>query len=169
MDDAQNVYFSAAPFAAQAYDLYTFSPRPCAIKIPAGSEVFDPGWTLQMRQITGGSDASSLSYLGNDKLLLMVYFSGRNFVPSFPSVQDWARADSWQYATYDLVTKRFEVLSQLGWTTRGLSSTRLDRRFFLHQVDASKASSTNLELLPDGTVKKGISVDGSLWAVFRLR
>lgn len=168
MDDAQNVYFSSAPFVAQAYGLYTSTPRSCAIKIPVGSEAFDPSWTLQMRQITGGKDASSLSYLGNDKLLLKM-FTVRSFVPDFPTIQDWAGADDWQYATYDLVSKKFEVLSQLGWTPRGLNSTRLDGRFFLHQADENEVSWTNLELLPSGTVKKGIRVDGTSVAIFRIR
>lgn len=168
-DDQQNVYFSGWVYSPGA-TLINNQAKSCAVKIPAGSDTIDPAGTLQMAAITGGHEASALTYIGNNKFLFTVFHEEKKpYNPATDKIFDWIFADSWRYATYDVVTREFKELTDLGWNSGGYYSARLSGRFYLLTPGAGYTDTTYLELFPDGTSKRGIHTDGWSIRAFQVR
>jgi hypothetical protein len=86
------------------------------------------------------------------------------------TINDWIFADSWRYATYDVVTKQFDELEDLGWNSGGYYSVRIDGKFYLLTPNGyGSGFTTYYQLNPDGSTKKALSMDGWSTRAFKIR
>lgn len=168
-DDAGNIYFSGWVYSPGA-TLVNGGAKSCAVKVPVGSDTIDPAWTLQMASITGGHEASALTYIGSDTFLLATFHEEKSpFNPATMKIDEWIFAASWRYGTYNQKTKEYKELPDLGWHSGGYYSARLDGQFYLLTPGANYDSTTYFQLNADGSSKKGISMDGWSTRAFKLR
>jgi hypothetical protein len=89
--------------------------------------------------------------------------------PAADKIFDWLFSNSWRFATYDLVTHEYKELTDFGWQSGGYYPARDGNRFFLLTPGAGYKSTTYIELMPDGTPKKGLSMDGWSTRAYRVR
>jgi hypothetical protein len=169
LDDAGNVYFSGWSFNIGA-TVVNGAAKGCAVRIAANTEVVDPSFKLTFADVTGGHEAIGLRYIGNDKFLLDVFREDRNvYNPATDKISDWLNKDNSVFATYDAVTREYKELPALGYHSPGYYSERLGEQFFLLVRNAPQGKTEFVQLLSDGSGKKGITVDGWSTRAYKFR
>lgn len=168
-DDYGNIYYSSWVFTPGA-TLINGGAKSCAVKIPVGSDALDPNWKLVLADVTGGHEAAAMRYIGNNKVLMAVFHEElAPYNPRRDTIDEWVLRDAWTYATLDLTTREFRELTSLGYHNGGYYSASIAGQFFLLTASSEGDSTTFLQLLSDGTAKKGITVDGWSSRAHRIR
>lgn len=165
-DEVGNIFYSGWAFAAGAVYLNSGS-KACALMIPAGSNTVSSDFKLTFAELTG-HEAIGLRYLGDSKFVMQVFDeTKRTYNASTDTISDWVYADSWYFAIYDYVTHEYKELKNLGYFGGGYYSERLQDQFFL--LTKRESETDYVRLLPDGSAKKGLTVDGWASRVYQLR
>jgi hypothetical protein len=168
IDDRDDIYFSNWVYGVTPA-LFEAGPHTCAVRIQAGQDVIDEGWSLMFADVTGGREAAALRTLGNGKALISVFHD--EAVELTPESDRYATLDAphWKFWTLDLSARSAQPAEGIAWHSGGYYSTRIDERNMLFVPSADYASTDAMELLADGSVEPRWEATGWVTRLFKLR
>lgn len=103
-DAEGNLYFSSWT-GLPGLSLVLGEPTSCAVKIPAGSDTIDPGWTLSWPDITEGRHAAALRYQGEGHGLVSVFHHERVPYDASSDAFELIGTENWQTWRVDLAAR----------------------------------------------------------------
>jgi hypothetical protein len=169
VDDKGDIYSSGWVWGPGA-TLVNGAPKGCIVKIPAGGDALDPSFKLGFSEFTGGHEGAALRHISGSKFLLSVFREDKApYNPATQKISEWTETDSWRYATYDMATKEYRELDTLPWFSGGYYSAKIADRFYLLSPGVNYEATSYQQLLPDGTAKNAISMEGWSTRVFAVQ
>lgn len=167
-DDAGNIYFSGWAYNIGA-TLINNAAKGCSVRIAANAEVVDPNFKLNFAEVTGGHEAIGLRYVGNNTFLMDVFREDRDpYNANTDKIGEWLFQNNTVFATYNAVTHVYKELPDLGYHSPGYYSERFGDQTFL-LIRSNSGTTDYVQLLADGSGKKGISVDGWATRAYKIR
>lgn len=101
-DEQGNIYVGPWTFSQLLRLSDAAQPENCVIKIPAGSDTFDPSWTRSFSALTGGREAGALRNIGNGVVLLSVLHP--ELVPAGTPPDELSGLSIWRLWRVDLAS-----------------------------------------------------------------
>lgn len=166
-DEAGNLYFSnwIWPIAGT---LLNDAPQSCVLRIPVGSDTFDPTWTLSYAELSGGHEGAMFTHLGEDQGLVAIFDESRTTIEE--DTDPWALAGSpvWQIWNVDLSAGTGAPVEGIPDNTGAYTPAFLGDRTFLMVPTEGWASTEFYELTGGGAVR-GLDVPGWSYAFAQVR
>jgi hypothetical protein len=103
-DAEGNLYFSSWT-GLPGLSLVLGEPTSCAVKIPAGSEVIDPSWTVNWPELTEGRHGAALRYQGDGYGLVSIFHHERVQFDSASDAFALIGTENWQTWRVDLAAR----------------------------------------------------------------
>lgn len=168
IDDRGDIYFSNWVYGVTPA-LFEGGPHTCAVRIKAGQDVIDDGWSLTFADATGGREAAALRFIGGGKALVSVFHDEEAALT--PESDRFATLDAphWKFWTLDLETRSAQPVEGIGRHSGGYYSTRIDERNMLFVPSGDYASTDAIELFADGSVEPRWEATGWVTRLFKLR
>ena len=161
-DEAGNLYFSNWWNDVQA-TLLDKEPTNCALRIPTGSDDFDPDWTLPYKSMTGGHEAAELQYIGSGKGVFAVFHDEDVTIDASTMPSDIFSSQSWSWWSVDFNARTAAPIDGLPLMLGGDVADVLDGRTFLIVPTNSWSTAEEYELMADGTVQDRFQIPG--WGI----
>jgi hypothetical protein len=74
------------------------------LRIPAGSDTFDPSWTLSYEELSGGHQGAMFTYLGEDQALVAIFDESMSSYDSATDPWELAGREQWNLWRVDLAS-----------------------------------------------------------------
>ena len=129
-DEAGNIYFSNWVWPV-AGAIIRAAPAPCVLRINAGEDRFDPEWTLDYRDVTGGRQGAMFSYVGDGRALISAFYDERTSFDETTDPWSYVGSNNWRIWTMDLESKAGAPLEGIGFNGGAFTPVTLDGRLFL--------------------------------------
>jgi hypothetical protein len=166
-DEQGNAYFGnwIWPIAGT---LMRGAPRSCVLRLPAGSDRYDPQWTLSYADLAAGREGAMFSYVGGGKALVSIF---NHEMTSFDATTDpWEYAGTpvWQIWNVDLATRAAAPLPGIPLNAGAFTPVRLDGRMFA-MVPGEDWKATQLYEIEDGKATPAFEVRGWTYQFMKVR
>jgi hypothetical protein len=158
-DESDNLYFSNWIYNVPA-TLTSGAAKSCALRIKAGSDSFDPHWSLAYAPMTEGREAAGFVYLPGDRGLLDVFHHERVTIDANTDPLDLALSTNWRMWTVDLTTRTAKQVEGLDWLAGGFSVMALEGRSFVMVPGANYTRTFGYEVSPEGVATRRFETRG---------
>jgi len=143
-DDAGNVYYSNwVHLIAARYTNPDKAPKPCVVRIPAGSTEIDQDWTRDLTELTDGRPVMNLQYSGDGKFIASVFHEER---AQKPIDSDQVYAPHWRMWSFDFEAGTAEPVDGVEWNDGGFSTYRIDGHTYVLVTTSDSASTFGYEI-----------------------
>jgi hypothetical protein len=167
MDEAGNIYFSNWIWNLAGI-LMRGAPDSCVLRIPPGSDRFDPSWSLSFTELSGGHHGGMFTYIGGGKGLVSIFDETRT---SFDATTDpfaYAGSGNWSIWNVDLATRTGAPVEGIPPNAGAYTPALLDGRLFLLVPQAGWAVADLYEVR-DGKGTPGLKIPGWSYAIEKVR
>lgn len=166
-DEAGNAYFSnwIWPIAGT---LMRGAPKSCVLRLPAGSDRYDPNWTLSYAEVAGGREGAMFSYLLSGKALISIFHHERT---SFDATTDpWKYAGNpvWQIWNLDLETKAVSPVEGIDFNAGAFTPVQFGARSFV-MVPGKDWAETQVYEVKSGRATPAFKVRGWSYQFVQVR
>jgi len=169
VDESGDIYFSGWVWTPAIALVDSTYPKSCALRVKAGTNVFDPGYKLDFgAQITQGREAGMLRYLGNGKALLDVFYSERVTITSQTDPEELANTPNWRLWMVDLKTNIGGPVEGLDFKAGGYTDVKVDGRTYLMVPNKDYSETTAHEIANDKAEPR-FKITGSSYNMKRVR
>lgn len=144
--------------------------EPCALRIPAGSDTFDPDYSLRLGDLTGGAPAGEPVYAGGNALYVRVFDQASATLAEGQYSWDLTSQPLWSWVRWDAVQNIAEPAATLVPSTADTVWFRADGRTFgMESLDDAYSQTRLIELSADGGPVNRLTAPGFLQGVARAR
>jgi len=164
-----DVYFASSALAGALSKLGRLSTAPCALRIKAGEELFDPTYALALAELTGGAIAGEPVPVGGDEIFLRVLDDKRLTIKPESASWDLTGSPAWSWARWNVVTGQVTQLASLEPSTADVLWFESEGRVFAGQTTPDYASTTLIELTAAGGPKPALSSAGFFSGLAKIR
>lgn len=169
MDENEDIYFSGWTWTAGAAVVSDY-PSSCALRVKKGEDTFDQSWILNFgEELTGGREAALMSYLGNGKALVDVFYHEEANVPATATGREAALMPFWRLWEFDLNAKTGGPVEAFGFKGGGYAYGTVDDRTLLFLPKDGTYSETTVYDMSTGTPSELFKIDGYSYNVVRVR
>ncbi|MET0342274.1 MAG: hypothetical protein ABW252_14815 [Polyangiales bacterium] len=163
-----DAYFVSNTMAASAFDLKRYEKNPCALRVRAGADKFDPDYALDLRTVVGGALAGDPIPAGGDALYLRVLDKSLATTTAQTASFELANQPAWRWVRWDLGTNTSTPLA-LPPAPSNTEWFQIGERVFAAEVNADYTRSVLLELNAPGGPKPALASPGYLHSLVGLR
>jgi hypothetical protein len=166
-DEQGNFYFSNWIWPV-AGTLMRGAPRSCVLRLPAGSDRFDPDWSLSYADLAGGREGAMFTYLSGGKGLISIF---NHEMTSFDAMTDpWKYAGTpvWQIWNVDLETRAASPLAGIPLNAGAYTPVHLDGRTFA-LVPGGDWEETQAYEIRDGKATPAFKIPGWTYQLMKVR
>lgn len=166
-DEAGNIYFSnwIWPIAGT---LMRDAPKSCVLRIPEGSDRFDPSWTLSYAELSGGREGAMFTYLAEGRGLVSIFDHTQLEFDATTDPWDYAGSGVWSIWNVDLETREASRLPGIPDNAGAYTPAVIDGRTFLIVPEEGWGSASVYEVR-DGVARPGIDIPGWSYAIEKVR
>ena len=169
VDEAGNIYFSNWIWPV-AGTLMRGAPASCVLRINAGDTGFDPTWSLNYADVTGGRQGAMFAYLQDGQGLISVFDDDRT---SFaPTTDPWAYVGSnnWRIWNVDINGGSGAPLNGIDYNGGAFTPVQFDGRLFLMVPGGEEVNyATQLYEVSDGRATPYVKLPGWSYQFRQLR
>lgn len=145
-------------------------PKSCSLRIPAGSDTVDPSWILTYADVTGGQEASVLSYSQNGNALLAVYDTTGQEIDATSNQFDVAYAVTRDLYNVDLNTRKATKVAGVPKFAAGYVQVALDNhRVAFTPIDEDFSKTVAYDVPLTGEATKLFELPGFSYQLVRVR
>jgi hypothetical protein len=166
-----DAYLATSALAASAHRLGKLATAPCALRIAAGADAFDPGYVRALdglAGLTGGAIAGEPVPGGGDRLFLRVLDEGAATIDPAGPTWNVTGQTAWQWWSWDVAADTATRVD-LASATADVLWFQVGDRVFGAQTTADYAETTLVELNADGGPQVALTAPGFLHGVARIR
>lgn len=167
--DSGDTYFVTAAIASAAHRLKRLPSAPCALRVAAGADAFDPEFSVAMRDITGTHVSGEPIPAGGSELFLRVFDERLATVEEGHATYELTGQSAWHWWRWNVETGEAGPVSTLGPSTSDVLWFDLDGRVFGTETTEDYARTTLIELTADGGPREALTAPGFLHAAARVR
>jgi len=140
----------------------------CSLRLLRGEQTFDPSWSLDITQRTGGRPADG-TVAGDGSTIWLSVFHEEQLPEPPPDIDTADVAPAWQWYALDVESDAPAVANaQSPYASHGAFGWYTDSRAFSSTVNEDYTLSTLLELTPDGFEERA-TIQGLLDGIVRVR
>lgn len=167
IDEDGNLYFSnwIWPIAGV---LMRGATSTCVLRVPAGSDRFDPNWTLSFSDLSDGHQGGMFTYLGGGKGLVSIFDETRIGIEPTTDPFDYSGSGNWSIWSVDLATRSGSPVEGIPLNAGAYTPALLDGRLFLLVPQAGWAVADLYEVR-DGKGVQGMKIPGWSYAIEKVR
>lgn len=166
-DEAGTLYFSNWVWNVSE-TLIRNAPSSCGLRIPAGSDAFDPTWVFDFRDVTGDRESAMYAYLGDGKGLLNVFHDERATYDASSDPAELGSSPNWKLWLVDQAAGTGAPIEGLDWMTGGASTFDIDGRTFVF-TPAADYDAVKVSEIVDYRAVPAFDVAGWSYQLFKLR
>lgn len=159
-DAAGNLYFSNWVFSVYAPLVDPAAPKNCAVKIPAGAETIDAGWTRSLSEMTQGREAAGLRHIGGGTAVMAVLHD--ELIPPGTDPADVAALSIWRLWRVELAAWTAAPIEGLEPFSGGYYSFPVDGKTVLLLPTNDYSATTAYEIGTTGPAIRRFKTQG--WA-----
>jgi hypothetical protein len=164
-----DAYFVSSSLAGVAHRLGRLSSEPCALRVLAGEDRFDPGYALRLADVTGGAIAGEPVAFRGDELLLRVFDESRANIEKDAHTWDLTGQAAWGWARWDVQTNGFEPMDALGASTADVFTFHLDGKVYASETKTDYSETTLIDLTSESGPERALRIPGFLQGIARIR
>lgn len=168
-DEAQNIYFSNWIWPV-AGTIMRGAPTSCVLRINAGEDGFDPGWTLDYGDLTDGRRGAMFTYLQDNRALLSAFYDERTSFDATTSPWSYVGSLNWRIWSADLDSMTATPVDGIGFNGGAYTPVQFDGRLFV-MVPGGEAEgyATQLYEITSGTARPYVKLPGWSYQFVKLR
>lgn len=157
-DEAGNIYFSNWIWPV-AGTLMHGRAKNCVLRIPAGSDRFDPTWSLDYDALSGGHEGAMFSYFADGKGAVSIFDETRTSFDPETDPWEYAGSSNWQVWSVDVEAKTASPIDGIPFNAGAYTPLHFEGRSFV-MIPNSDWSETRLYEIDGTTATPGLSVPG---------
>jgi len=167
--DTNEAWFVSSALAAAAHRLERLPTAPCALRIAADADAFDPGVVVDLGTLTGGLLAGEPVPGGGSNIFLRVL--DENLAQIDPEGATWQITGqaAWAWWRWNVQTQEMVALPELRPSTSDVLWFEVDGRVFGADTPEDYSQTTLIELTAAGGPRPTLVAPGFLHAVARAR
>jgi hypothetical protein len=167
MDEAGDIYFSNWIWPVAGTLLHD-APSSCVLRVPAGSDTFDPDWTLSYGELSGGHEGGMFTYLGQDQGLVAIFDESATPFDSTTDPWDLAGRPQWSLWRTDLADGTGAPIDGIPPNSGAYTPALLGDRTLLLVPGEGWARTDVYELTDEGAAP-GLDIPGWSYAFVQVR
>lgn len=167
-DEAGTIYFSNWIWPV-AGAIMRNDETPCALRVNAGEQVFDPSYTLDYGALAGGRHGGMFSYLGDQQALVSIFYEENTTFDESTSPWSYVGSLNWRIWSVDLRTGTGAPLEGIGFNGGAYTPMRTDEGLVLLVPGGSEEGyATQVYEVLDGTVTPRVKLPGWSYQIVEL-
>lgn len=167
--DGGDAYFVSSALAAAAFRLERAPTEPCALRVGAADDAFDPDYLVHLDALTGGALGGEPIAGGGDRIFLRVFDESLATVSPDNATWELTGQLAWHWYAWDVGAGEAARVEALAPSTADVLWFTVDGRVFGTQTTADYSETTLLELTADGGPRPAMTAPGFLHGVARVR
>lgn len=168
-DEAGNIYFSNWIWSV-AGTLMRDAPASCVLRIPPGETAFDPEWSLDYPDYTGGRAGAMFTYLQNDQALVSAFYDERTSFDDETEPYSYVGSNNWRIWNVDLESGEGAPLDGLDFNGGAFTPVQFDDRLFLMVPGGEEDDyATQVFEVVDGSAVPYVQLPGWSYQFVKLR
>jgi hypothetical protein len=167
VDEQGNIYFSNWIWSV-AGTLMRDAASNCVLRIPPGSDRFDPDWSLPFAEISGGHEGGVFTYVSQGQGLAAIFDETRTNFDAMTDPWDYAGSGNWQLWSVDLEARSGTPIAGIPHNAGAYTPALVDDRLF---VIVPKEGWAEVELyeIQGNQATPGLSIPGWSYGIERIR
>jgi hypothetical protein len=166
-DEQGNFYFGNWIWPV-AGTLMRGAPRSCVLRLPAGSDRYDPAWSLHYADLAGGREGAMFTYLAGGKGLISVFNHEMTMFDASTDPWEYAGTPIWQIWNVDLATRAAAPLEGIPLNAGAYTPVHLDGRTFA-LVPGADWKETQAYEIKDGKGSPAFKIRGWTYQLMKVR
>lgn len=162
-----DTYFASSAQAGAAFAIGRLSTEPCALRIKAGDDKFDPNYLQSLRALTGGQISGEPIPGGGNAIFLRVYDD--KMKPVTDDFLDLAGQNAWSWVRWDVASNQVTSVPQLAPSTADTVWFQVGGRVFGVEAAAEYVSSKLIDLTAEGGPRPAASTPGLFGGLAKIR
>jgi hypothetical protein len=167
--DSGDTYLVSSALAGAAHRLGRLSTPPCALRIPKGSDAFDPGYRLPLRDLTSAAVVGEPVPAGDGGIFLRVFDERAADITEESVTWDLTGEAAWHWWRWDVAAGTASELTELAPSTADVVWLEVDGRVYGTATTESYAETTLIDLTSAEAPVNGLTAPGFLHGVARIR
>jgi hypothetical protein len=166
-DEQGNLYFSNWIWSV-AGTLMRGAPKSCVLRLNAGSDRYDPQWTLPYADLTAGREGGMFTYLSGGKGLMSVFHHEMTSFDAMTDPWEYAGSPLWEIWSVDLATRTAAPLQGIPLNAGAYTPVQFDGRSYA-MVPGKDWAQTQLYAIKDGKATPAFTVRGWTYQFVKVR
>ena len=163
-----DTYFVSSALAASVHRLGRLALEPCALRVLAGEDGYDPDYVRKLKTLTGGALAAEPAPGAGEQLLLRVFDERRAQVEKDAQSWDLTAQAAWTWSRWNVQTDELSPLDALPPSTADVFWFRLDGKVYASETREDYSASTLIDLSSDEPTR-ALTTPGFLQNIARVR
>jgi hypothetical protein len=164
-----DTYFVSSALAGAAFRVGRYDREPCALRLPAGGNAFDPSYLDTHDSIAGGAIAGEPVPAGGDAMYLRVLDEGLATVDPQGASWDVTGQLAWRWRRWDVPGTTTVAVDALAPSTADVLWFRVGDRVFGTETTSDYSETTLIDLTADGGPARALTAPGFLHGVARIQ
>lgn len=166
---AGDTYFVSSALAGVAHRLGRQPTTPCALRLKADDDAFDPEFLVELSELTGSEVAGEPIPASGDELFLRVFEESEATFSEESATWELTGQAAWYWWRWNVETGEASLVSELEPSTSDVLWFNVDGRVFGSQTTEDYSKTTLIELTAEGGPRAALTAPGFLHAVARVR
>jgi hypothetical protein len=163
-----DTYFVSSALAGAAYRLGRLASAPCALRVRANADAFDPDYRVDLGDLTGGNIAGE-PMPGGAGLVLREFDESLATVESDALTWDLTGQAAWRWLRWDVSNNRVSTMDDLEPSTSDVFWFTVDDQVFASETTPDYSQTTLIQLPQNGAPSRALTVPGFLQGIARIR
>lgn len=168
IDEDGTAYFSNWTYSISG-TLLQGKRKACAVRILAGEDHVDEGWSLTFADVTEGREAAALGYVGNRKAMISVFYDEDAEIGPDTTTETLADSTNWHSWLVDVDTLEASPVDGLGVNNGAYAPATVDGRSFVLIPEQDFATTAVYEISAAGEPELRWKTKGWSTELFELR
>ncbi|WP_394836412.1 hypothetical protein LVJ94_05845 [Pendulispora rubella] len=167
--DSGDTYFTSSALAASAHKLGRLSTAPCALRIKAGADAFDPSYVANLSDVTSAPIVGEPIPAGGNSMFLRVFDESAGTVRADDQTWKLTGQPVWQWWRWDVTTAKAVRINELPSGTADVLWFKVGDQVFGTESKSDNSSTTLIDLTAAGGPKRSLTAPGFLYGLARVQ
>jgi hypothetical protein len=164
-----DVYFVSSALAAAAHRLDRLPTPPCALRVRAGDDAFDPDYLESLEELTGNALAGEPVPGGGSTIFLRAFDEALGTVPDGALTWELTSQLAWRWLRWTPGSAELSAVPALEPSTSDVLWFQVDGKVYGTETTADYSETTLLELTAAGGPRRALTAPGFLHGVAKIR
>jgi hypothetical protein len=164
-----DAYYVSSALAGAAHRLGRLSTEPCALRVPAGADAFDPSYHVRLGDLGAGAVAGEPVPGGGNAVFLRAFDETIATVQQDDATWELTGQAAWRWWRWDVSAGTAARVEALAPATADVLWFQVDGRVFGAQTKPDYSETTLVELTADGGPRPALTAPGFLHGLARVR
>jgi hypothetical protein len=164
-----DAYFVSSALAAAAHRLGRLTTEPCALRVSAGDDAFDPAYAAKLSELSSSDIAGEPVPAGGEAMFLRVFDEGAGTFTESSATWDLTGQSVWHWWRWDLESDEAELVEELAPSKADGLWFEVDGRIYATEASPDYSQTTLIELTAEGGPKQTLTAPGFVHRVARAR